>query len=53
MSALVWSDILRLLINTMTTFYMYSYGNMQKFEDQVQTPFCLKEKTFPGFLLHF
>ena len=52
-SALVWSDILRLLVSTLTADNKRSRCNMQNFGQQVQTASSQKEKTFSGFLLHF
>ena len=37
----------------MTANYTYSRRNMQTFTEQVQTPLCLKQKTFPGFFIAF
>ena len=53
MSALVWYDILRLFVNRLTSDNKYSRCNMQNLTQPVQTPLCLEEKTFLGFLLHF
>ena len=36
MSALVWSDILRLFVNTPTADSKYSRGNVHNFTQQVQ-----------------
>ena len=51
MSALVWSEILRLFVNTLTTDDKCSYRNMQKFiyaEDHLRN-----QKTFSQFLIAF
>ena len=32
---------------------MYSGRNMQTFTQQVQTPLCLKQKSFSGFFIDF
>ena len=48
MSALLRSKILRLFVNTLTAEYTYSRRNMQTLTQQVQTPLCLKQKTFLG-----
>ena len=37
----------------MTADSLYSNANIQNFARQVQTPLCLKEKTFSGFFLAF
>ena len=37
----------------MTAKYTYSRRNMQTFTQQVQTPLCLKQKTFSGFFIAF
>ena len=52
-SALVWSEILRLFVNTLTADNKYSLYNVHNFAQQVQTPLSQKQKTFCGFLLHF
>ena len=52
-SSLVWSDIFRLFLNAITSDNKCSYGIMQKFAQQVQTPLCLKKKTFFGLLIAF
>ena len=52
-SALVRSEILGLLVNTLTAEYMYSGRNMQTFTQPVQTPLSLKQKTFSGFFIAF
>ena len=41
-SALVWSDILRLFVNTLTADNKYSSCNVQYFWAQVQTPLSQK-----------
>ena len=38
MYALVWSDILRLFVNTLTADNKYSRRNVHNFEEEVQTP---------------
>ena len=38
MSALVWSDILGLFVNTLTADNKYSRSNVHNFAQQVQTP---------------
>ena len=52
-SALVWSKILGLFVNTFTAEYTYSGRNMQTLTQQVQTPLSLKQKTFSGFFIVF
>ena len=37
----------------LTAEYKYSRRNMQTFEQQVQTPLSLKQKTFSGFFIAF
>ena len=51
-SALVWSDLLRQFLNTLTADNKYYRCNIQNFAQQVKTPLSQKEKTFSGFLLH-
>ena len=52
-SALVWSKILRLFVNTFTAESTYSRRIMQTFTQQVQTPLSLKQKTFSRFFIAF
>ena len=52
-SALVWSKILGLFVNTLTAEYTYSRRNMQILTQQVQTPLSLKQKIFSGFFNAF
>ena len=52
-SELVWSDILRQFVNTLTADNKYSNGNMQNFAKHIQTQLCLKQKTFSGFFIAF
>ena len=52
-SALVRSKILGLFVNTLTAEYRYSRRNMQTLTQKVQTPLCLKQKTFSDFFLPF
>ena len=42
MSALVWSDILGVFVNTLTADNKYSHCNVHNYAQQVQTP--LSEK---------
>ena len=53
MSALVWSEILRLFVNTFTADIKYSRCNVHHFAQQVQTPLSQKQKTFCGFFIAF
>ena len=53
MSALVTSEILRLLVNTLTADDKYSYRYMQIFWQQFRTPLSQKEKTFFGVFIAF
>ena len=48
-SALVWSEILRLFVNTFTADNKYSRCNVHHFAQQVQTPLSQKQKTFVDF----
>ena len=52
-SALVWSEILRLFVNTLTAHNKFPCWNMHNFAQQVQTPLSRKEKTFWGFFIAF
>ena len=53
MSALVWSEILRLFVNTLTVHNKYSRSNVHNFGQQVQTPLSQKQKYFCGFFIEF
>ena len=53
MSALVWSEILRHFVNTLTADNKYSRCNVHNFEQQVQTPLPQKQKTFCVFFIAF
>ena len=53
MSALVWSDILGLFVNTLTAHNKYSRCNVPNFAEQFQTPLSQKKRLFVDFLLHF
>ena len=53
MSALVWSEILRLFVNTLTANNKYSRCNVHNFAQQVQTPLSQKQKKFCGFFIPF
>ena len=52
-SALVWSQILRLFVNSLTTGDKYSRRNMRNFPQQVEAPLTQKEKGFFGFFMAF
>ena len=52
-SALVWSEILRLFVNTLTADNKYSLCNVDNFAKQVQMPLYQKQKTFCGFFIAF
>ena len=51
--ALVWSEILRLFVNTLTPDYKYSRCNVHDSAQQVQTPLSEKQKTFCGFFIPY
>ena len=53
MSALVTSEIFRLLVNTLTPDDKYSRHYMQIFWQQLQTPLSGKAKTFCPFVIAF
>ena len=53
MSALVWSEILRLFVNTLTADNKYSRCNVHNFAQQVQTPLSQKQKTFSESFIAF
>ena len=52
-SPLVWSEILRLFVNTLTADNKYSRCNVHNFAHQVQTPCSQKQKTFCQFFIAF
>ena len=52
-SALFWSEILTLFVNTLTAHNKYSRYNVHNFAQQVQTPLSQKEKTLCGFFIAF
>ena len=52
-SALVWCEILRLFVKTLTADDKYSGSNMQNLHEQFQTPLSRKQKTFSRFLFEF
>ena len=53
MSALVTSEIFRLLVNTLTPDDKYSRHHMQIFWQQLQTPLYQKGMAFFRFLIAF
>ena len=52
-SALVWYEISRLFVNTLTADDKYSRRNIHNFAKQFQTPLSQKQKTFLRFLIAF
>ena len=52
-SALVWSEILRLFVDTMTADNKYSRCNVHNFAQKIQTVLSQKQKTFSGFFIAF
>ena len=53
MSALVWSEILTMFFNNLTTAAKYSRRNMQNFTKQIEAPLSQKQKTFSALFLPF
>ena len=53
MSALVWSEILTMFFNTLTTAAKYSRRNMQNFTKQIEAPLSQKQKSFSAYFLPF
>ena len=49
----MWSEILRLFVNTLTADNKYSPSNAHNFAQQVQTPLSQKQKTFCWFFIAF
>ena len=52
-SASVWSEMLRLFVNTLTVEDKYWRHNMQNFPQQFQTPSSQNQKTFSEFFISF
>ena len=52
-SALVWSETLRLFVNTLIAHNKFSRCNMHNFVQQIQTELSQKQKTFYGFFIAF
>ena len=50
-SILVWSDILRLFVNTLTADYKYSRFNMHNFSEQTSNVIISKIKDFSAFFM--
>ena len=53
MSALVTSEIFRLLVNTLTPDGKYSRRNIQIFWQQLHSPLCQEQNLFVRFLIAF
>ena len=53
MSPLVWSEILRQFVNTLTADNKCSRCNVHNFVQQVQSPLSQKQKTFCLFFIGF
>ena len=51
--ALVWSEILRLFVSTVTEDDTYIRCNMQNFPQQLQTPISQKQKMFSRFFIAY
>ena len=49
----MWSEILRLFVNTLTAEDKYSSSNMQNLPQQFQTPLSQKQNTFSGLFIAF
>ena len=52
-SALVWWEILRLFVKTLTADDKYSGSNMQSLPQQFQMPLSQKQKTFSEIFIPF
>ena len=53
MSALVWSDILGLFVNTLTADNKYSRCNVHNFANKFKRHYLNNKRLFEDFLLHF
>ena len=53
MSALVWTEMLSLFLNTLTADDKSFRSNMQNFPQEFQTPLSKKQKTFSGFFIEY
>ena len=49
----MWSEILTLFVNTLTTDDKYSGSNMLNLPQQFQTTLSRKQKTFSGLFIEF
>ena len=49
----VWYEILRLFVNALTADAKYSGSNIQKLQQEFQTPLSRKQKTFSWFFIAF
>ena len=49
----MWSEILRLFVNTLTADDKYSRSNMQNLSQQIQTLLSEKQNTFYGLFIAF
>ena len=49
----MWSEILRLFVNTLTADNKYSPCNVHNFAQQVKRHYLQNKKLFLDFLLHF
>ena len=52
-SALVWSEILRIFVNTLTADDKYWRHYMKNLRQQFETPLAQKQKTFSGLFIGF
>ena len=52
-SALVWTEMFSLFVNTLTAGGKYSRSNMQNFPQYLQTPLSKKQETFLEFFIAF
>ena len=52
-SALVWSELLRLFVNTLTADDKYCRRYMKYLQQQFEKPFSEKQKTFSGLFIAF
>ena len=49
----MWSEILRLFVNTLPAEGKYSRRNMENLPQQFQTPLSQKQNTFSGLFIAF
>ena len=49
----MWSEILRLFVNTLTADDKHSLNNMQNLPQQFETPLAQKQKTFSRLFIGF